>query len=322
MKAYASASSAKVRAGGGDTLRASRRAASVSRPSPSPESAQIGITGIPRRAERRRQSSDKPRFLSVSVMFTARIMPLPSESRFSVRKRLRSRDAASAMLMITSHSSPAMNSRAAFSSARGERMSYIPGRSHIAAVKPSPRKSPSRRSTVTPGQFPVRIRPPVSALNSVVLPQFGFPASAAEKSAVLPASGLRMPRHPVPPHRRLRQSAHRELFIFSDLLRRTCAVLLPLPAGAGACRGMMRRRTVRRTEGMPGEGIRRRRGVRRSQCATTGRKFPQCRRGFSAGERSPTPGRCRRRRASFSHSCRMIRRLPCTFFRGSRFLRS
>lgn len=64
-------------------------------------------------------------------------------------------------------------------------MSYIPGRSHIAAVKPSPRKSPSRRSTVTPGQFPVRIRPPVSALNSVVLPQFGFPASAAEKSAVL-----------------------------------------------------------------------------------------------------------------------------------------
>ena len=114
MKAYASASSAKVRAGGGDTLRASRRAASVSRPSPSPESAQIGITGIPRRAERRRQSSDKPRFLSVSVMFTARIMPLPSESRFSVRKRLRSRDAASAMLMITSHSSPAMNSRAAF----------------------------------------------------------------------------------------------------------------------------------------------------------------------------------------------------------------
>ena len=81
-----------------------------------------------------------------------------------------------------------MNSRAAFSSARGERMSYIPGRSHIAAVKPSPRKSPSRRSTVTPGQFPVRIRPPVSALNSVVLPQFGFPASAAEKSAVLPAN--------------------------------------------------------------------------------------------------------------------------------------
>ncbi|CBL37016.1 hypothetical protein CL3_32930 [butyrate-producing bacterium SM4/1] len=32
-------------------------------------------------------------------------------------------------------------------------------------------------STVTPGQFPTNWLEPVKALNSVVLPQFGFPAS-------------------------------------------------------------------------------------------------------------------------------------------------
>ncbi len=34
-------------------------------------------------------------------------------------------------------------------------------------------------STVTPGQLPMRWRAPVSALNNVVLPQLGLPASAA-----------------------------------------------------------------------------------------------------------------------------------------------
>jgi len=37
---------------------------------------------------------------------------------------------------------------------------------------------PSFFSTVTPGQFPTYWFEPVSWLKSVVLPQFGFPASA------------------------------------------------------------------------------------------------------------------------------------------------
>ena len=37
---------------------------------------------------------------------------------------------------------------------------------------------PSFFSTVTPGQFPTNWLEPVSALNNVVFPQFGFPASA------------------------------------------------------------------------------------------------------------------------------------------------
>ena len=37
---------------------------------------------------------------------------------------------------------------------------------------------PSFFSTVTPGQLPTNWLEPVSALNNVVLPQFGFPASA------------------------------------------------------------------------------------------------------------------------------------------------
>ncbi len=41
-----------------------------------------------------------------------------------------------------------------------------------------PLSLPSFFSTVTPGQFPTNWLDPVSALNSVVLPQFGFPANA------------------------------------------------------------------------------------------------------------------------------------------------
>ena len=37
---------------------------------------------------------------------------------------------------------------------------------------------PSFFSTVTPGQLPTNWLEPVSALNNVVLPQFGLPASA------------------------------------------------------------------------------------------------------------------------------------------------
>ena len=37
---------------------------------------------------------------------------------------------------------------------------------------------PSFFSTVTPGQFPTNWLEPVSALNNVVLPQLGLPASA------------------------------------------------------------------------------------------------------------------------------------------------
>jgi hypothetical protein len=38
-------------------------------------------------------------------------------------------------------------------------------------------------STVTPGKFPTRCRIPVSALNSVLFPLFGFPMSATRSAA-------------------------------------------------------------------------------------------------------------------------------------------
>ena len=51
---------------------------------------------------------------------------------------------------------------------------------------------PSFFSTVTPGQLPTYWFEPVRALNSVVLPQFGFPASAILSSII--SQSLPFPR--------------------------------------------------------------------------------------------------------------------------------
>ena len=48
-----------------------------------------------------------------------------------------------------------------------------------------PLRRPSFFSTVTPGQLPTYWLEPVNALNSVVLPQFGLPASAILMSIFL-----------------------------------------------------------------------------------------------------------------------------------------
>ena len=60
----------------------------------------------------------------------------------------------------------------------------MPGRSWmITSLWPFSR--PSFFSTVTPGQLPTYWLEPVKSLNSVVLPQFGLPASAIFMSIVL-----------------------------------------------------------------------------------------------------------------------------------------
>ena len=71
--------------------------------------------------------------------------------------------------------------RVTISSGENGESEYTPGRSVIMTLL-SPLYVPSFFSTVTPGQFPTRWRAPVSALNSVVLPQFGLPASAIRMS--------------------------------------------------------------------------------------------------------------------------------------------
>ncbi|GBU27969.1 hypothetical protein R84B8_01524 [Treponema sp. R8-4-B8] len=53
----------------------------------------------------------------------------------------------------------------------------MPGKS-ITVTSLWPLSFPSFFSTVTPGQFPTNWFEPVRALKSVVLPLFGFPASA------------------------------------------------------------------------------------------------------------------------------------------------
>ena len=53
----------------------------------------------------------------------------------------------------------------------------MPGRSWI-TTSCAPFSLPSFFSTVTPGQLPTYWSEPVRSLKSVVLPQFGFPASA------------------------------------------------------------------------------------------------------------------------------------------------
>ena len=61
----------------------------------------------------------------------------------------------------------------------------MPGRS-VMMTSFSPLRRPSFFSTVTPGQLPTNWLAPVSALNSVVLPQFGLPASAILISMTIP----------------------------------------------------------------------------------------------------------------------------------------
>ncbi len=53
----------------------------------------------------------------------------------------------------------------------------MPGRS-CTTTSLCPLSPPFFSSTVTPGQFPTYWLDPVSSLKSVVLPQFGLPASA------------------------------------------------------------------------------------------------------------------------------------------------
>ena len=60
----------------------------------------------------------------------------------------------------------------------------MPGRSWI-TTSLWPFSLPSFFSTVTPGQLPTYWLEPVRALNSVVLPQFGLPASAIFSSISL-----------------------------------------------------------------------------------------------------------------------------------------
>src|SRR3990172_11660969 len=50
--------------------------------------------------------------------------------------------------------------------------------------------APSRRSTVVPGQLPMRWRAPVIALKSVDLPELGFPASAILRASATAAMRL------------------------------------------------------------------------------------------------------------------------------------
>ena len=117
-----------------------------------------------------------------SLLFNATTSGMPSSSSCVVNSRLRLRLVASTMLMITSGASFLTKSRVMFSSHVNADKEYAPGRSTTRIFFPdlfsSFFTSPSFLATVTPGQLPTCSILPVMALNKVVLPLFGFPASA------------------------------------------------------------------------------------------------------------------------------------------------
>lgn len=71
-----------------------------------------------------------------------------------------------------------MKSRAICSSWAAESNEYVPGRSTSLYRLPLNRYPPSARVTVLPGQLPVCCLSPVIWLNTLLLPEFGLPASA------------------------------------------------------------------------------------------------------------------------------------------------
>ena len=136
---------------------------------PSPRRAEIGNAGNPVSCVSVWTSIRTPRRASSSAIFSASTI-----GRCSDASRLRSSAAASMICKITP--SVCINaSTAARSSALCGVSAYIPGRSVTEKFSPPRTKCPSPASTLTPAKLPVRRCAPHRRLNSVLLPELGFP---------------------------------------------------------------------------------------------------------------------------------------------------
>ncbi len=115
----------------------------------------------------------------MSILFNAMTMFLTPISNISiVKKRFLIRQEASTTFTITSAFPFRMKFLAMSSSTEFAVREYVPGRSTTRNSLSRYFIMPSFFSTVTPGQLPTCCLKPVKALNIVVFPTFGLPASA------------------------------------------------------------------------------------------------------------------------------------------------
>ena len=159
-------------------------------------------TGMPSRADSPSASKNPPRRASRSRMVTTSAAGRPSARTCRTSARARGRVSASATHTARSYSPACAARLAAPSSMLYVRSEYRPGRSTTSAGSPARSAAPASAPTVTPCQLPVLAWPPVSALNSVDLPQFGLPSSSRRTRFCPRAAPFSRPFnriHPPPP---------------------------------------------------------------------------------------------------------------------------
>ena len=182
-----------------------RRSCSRSSCMPSSLPADTATTGTPSSNDSAARSSRIPCFCASSIRFTQTNARSVSSSTCRARIRLRSRLVASHTAITQSASPPETNPAASASSCDLLTSAYVPGRSTSRISVSLYRHVPCASATVLPGQFPVCWCMPVRALKIVLLPTFGFPASATSlvscAPAPLSAAVMRLPPQKSAKHR-------------------------------------------------------------------------------------------------------------------------
>ena len=150
---------------------------------PWPLRALVPTTGTPNREESRGRSRVMPCFFASSSRFTTTTTRGNRAMICKARGNVRSRQPPSQRTTITSASLERTNSRVTLSSSDMGVREYAPGVSTSVISRPFSRAVPRALATVLPVQFPVCWRSPVRALNRVLLPTLGLPASPSTRGA-------------------------------------------------------------------------------------------------------------------------------------------